>query len=85
MQILLNTCILEWETVMSLEDYNMERLTHVRVDDCDFNLYVSVCYNSMRLHAYKYDDNNIEWETFTSLLEFTVWIQKPIKRVKRRL
>ena len=84
--ILLNTYIVEWETVMPLEDYNMERITHVRVDDRDFNLYISVCYDTMRLHAWKYDESSIEWESFTSLTEFSDWIQKPIKRVdKKRL
>ena len=71
---------------MPLEDYNMERITHVRVDDRDFNLYISVCYDTMRLHAWKYDESSIEWESFTSLTEFSDWIQKPIKRVdKKRL
>ena len=52
---------------MALDDYNMERITHVRVDDRGFNVYISVCYDTMRLHAYKYDDYSIEWETFLSL------------------
>lgn len=69
---------------MPLEDYNMEKITHVRVDDRGFNVYISVCYNTMRLHAYKYDESYIEWESFTALSEFTVWVQKPIKVVNMK-
>ena len=70
---------------MALDDYNMERITHVRVDDRGFNVYISVCYDTMRLHAYKYDDYSIEWETFLSLSDFADWLQKPIQSVKRTL
>ena len=69
---------------MPLEDYNMEKITHVRVDDRGFNVYISVCYDTMRLHAYKYDEVNIEWDSFTSLTEFTLWVQKPIKVVNMK-
>ena len=69
---------------MALEDYNMERITHVHIDDRGFNVYISVCYDTMRLHAYKYDEVNIEWESFVSLSEFAEWIQKPIKVVGMR-
>lgn len=67
---------------MSLEDYNMERITHVRISDHGFSVYISVCYDTMRLHAWKYDDNSIEWDSFQSLLEFSEWVQKPIKKIK---
>ena len=82
LQILLNTCILQWGTVMSLEDYNMENITHVRIDDRGFSVYISVCYDTMRLHAWKYDDYSIEWDSFTTLSDFTEWVQKPIQKVK---
>ena len=63
---------------MSLAEYNMERITHIHVHDRGFNVYISICYTTMQLHAYKYNDTSIEWEYFTSMPEFTSWIQKPL-------
>lgn len=68
--------------MMSLSDSNMEHLTHVQVNDRGFSVYISVCYDTMRLHAWKYDDYNIEWETFTALPDFTEWVQRPIQKIK---
>jgi hypothetical protein len=67
---------------MSMSDYNMEHITHIRIDDHGFNVYMSICYDTLRLHAWKYDDDSIEWETFTDMEQFKTWISSPIKRIK---
>lgn len=64
---------------MTLADYNMEHLTHVRIEDRGFNVYISVCYDTMRLHAWKYDEEHIEWDSFLTIVEFTEWLQQPMK------
>jgi len=67
---------------MSMSDYNMEHITHIRVHDRDFNVYLSICHDTLRLHAWKYDENSIEWETFTDMNEFRNWVSSPVKRIK---
>ena len=70
-------CILQREI-------SMEKIAHIRIEDRDFNLYISFSYTTMTLHAYKYDETSIEYEWFVNLLEFKLWVQKPLRNRTRQ-
>jgi hypothetical protein len=57
----------------------IEPIMHVCIEDREFNLYLSICYDSMTLHAYKYNDRSIEYDWFVNLEEFKSWVQNPIQ------
>ena len=59
---------------------NIKTLSHISVHGCKHNAYISVCHTTMRLHVYKYDQTDIEWDTFTSVREFKEWVLLPLKR-----
>ena len=65
-----------------------EVIAHVRVCDRNFFVYISLCHESNNLHILKYDDVSCEYEVFpmsgtnSEIPTITVWIQKPIKRVR---
>ena len=59
----------------------IEKIAHIRIEDREYNLYISYSYDTGILHAYKYDEYNIEYEWFANLLEFKYWVQKPIPKV----
>ena len=56
----------------------MERIAHIRIDELDFNVFISFSYDTMTLHAFKYNEYSIEYDWFASLVEFKYWVQKPI-------
>ena len=64
---------------MSIENCEMERVAHICIEDRKFNVYICICYNTMTLHAYKYDSTNINYDWFNDLNEFMIWVQRPIQ------
>lgn len=65
---------------MSIKNCEIERIAHLHIEDRDFNVYICICYNSMTLHAYKYDDQSINYDWFNDMPEFMQWVQNPIVR-----
>lgn len=59
----------------------MEKISHIRVHDRDYNVYICFSYTTLTVHAYKYDNFSIEFEWFASMSEFKEWIQQPIRRL----
>ena len=59
----------------------IEQIAHIRVHDRDYNVYISFSYTTMTLHAYKYDEYNMEYCWFASLSEFKSWVAEDIRRV----
>lgn len=57
----------------------IEQVAHIRIEDRGYNVYISICYDTMTLHAYKYDDQGINYNWFNSLQEFNLWVQTPIQ------
>lgn len=65
---------------MARSKYNLEEIAHIRVNDRDFNVYISIAYNTATLHMFKYDNFTCEYEWFTVWSEAKEWIQRPIRR-----
>lgn len=59
----------------------LEKLAHIRVNDRDYSIYIAICHETLTLHAFKYDDYNIEWETFQDISQFKLWCSQPVKRI----
>lgn len=66
---------------MSIVNCEMEPVAHIHIEDREFNVYMCICYSTMTLHAYKYDEESINYEWFNDLSEFESWVQSPIRRV----
>jgi hypothetical protein len=60
----------------------IERVAHLRMTDRDFNVYIGISYETMTLYAYKYDDQTVDFNWFTDLGEFQLWLQQPFVRPK---
>jgi hypothetical protein len=58
---------------------DLEHIAHIRIDERDFNVYISFFYSSLTLHAYKYNDEKIEFEWFDNVIDFKNWIDKPLR------
>lgn len=63
---------------MSISNCEVEQIAHIYVEDKDFTLYLSMCYNTMTLHAYKYNNECINYEWFNHLSDFVNWVHLPI-------
>jgi hypothetical protein len=64
-----------------MTEYLIERIAHIQVVNRDHNVYISVCYDTMQLHGFKYDHFSCEYEIFTIIHEFEEWIQSPLRRL----
>ena len=58
---------------------DFEHIAHIHVNDKDYNVYISFAYSSLTLHAYKYNDERIEYEWFDNVLDFKEWLEKPVQ------
>lgn len=58
----------------------IKNIAHIRVSDREYNVYISICYTSMTLHAYKYNDTSIVYDWFYTLDDFKSWLQEPIPK-----
>ena len=66
---------------MSIVNCEMDPVAHIHIDDREFNVYMCICYNTMTLHAYKYDEESINYEWFNDMSEFMDWVQEPVHKV----
>lgn len=58
---------------------DIEQIAHIQIVDRNYNVYLSFVYSSLTLQAYKYDDKQIEFEWFDNVLDFKLWLEKPIE------
>ena len=58
---------------------NIQPVIHIRVTDCDFNLYISYIVSTNHIHMFKYDTLRCEYEVFDNEHDAKEWVQKPIQ------
>ncbi len=58
--------------------YTIQHLAHVAVTGSDYNIYLSVCLNTHRLHIFKYNDHCCEYEQFDDQEAACLYIAQPL-------
>ena len=58
---------------------NIQPVIHIRVSDCDFNLYISYVVSTGNIHMFKYNGTRCDYEVFDNEHDAKAWVQKPIR------
>lgn len=58
---------------------NIQPVIHIKVSDCDFNLYISYAIDTGNIHMFKYNDYLCEYEIFDNEYDAKQWVQIPIQ------
>lgn len=68
----------EYQTVkyMMTTANTMVPLAHVYVKDQDYNVYISMCTISRRMHVFKYNEVCCQYEIFDNYDEVTHWLSQ---------
>jgi len=57
---------------------NMLQLAHAHVANSDYNIVITLCVTSQRLHIFKYNDRRCEYEVFDNQAEAIEFINKSL-------
>lgn len=60
--------------------YTMIPMAHVSVRDRDYNVYISLCLNTRRLHIFKYNDVSCQYDVFDDQADACLFIEEPLPR-----
>lgn len=62
----------------SITANNMLQLAHVHVANSDYNIVITLCVTSERLHIFKYNDQRCEYEVFESQSGAIEFVNRPL-------
>jgi len=57
--------------------YTIQPLAHVRVDNSHYNVYVSVCRETLQLHVFRYNEQGCDYDVCTDQEQAQVSIARP--------
>jgi len=57
---------------------NMIQLAHVRVSNTDYNIIITLCITSQRVHIFKYNDRRCDYDIFDNQADACGFVNRPL-------